>query len=41
MYDIIWNNEVIDVADSESEADFMVGEYNMAYNTHTVSKRKA
>lgn len=31
MFNLIWNNEVIDTADSKEEAAFLVAEYEMAY----------
>ena len=33
-YDLIWNNEVIDSFDTESEASAMAKEYAMAYGGH-------
>ena len=31
MYKLIWKNEIIDEADTLKEAQYLQGEYNMAY----------
>ena len=28
---LIWNDEIIDETDNQSEADYLIGEYNAAY----------
>ena len=46
MFNLIWNNEVIDTTDSACEAAFLVAEYEMAYGgtvavEETVSEEEA
>ena len=41
MYEIIFNNEVIDVADNTYDACDMVREYRMAFKSNNVWYRRA
>jgi len=42
MYELIWKGEVIDSADTKKEAEYLRGEYQMAYGgVVTIKKVKS
>ena len=41
MYKLIWNGEVIEEdIETREDAEYLRGEYNMAFHTNTVTIRK-
>ena len=40
MYELIYNNEVIDTAETKKEALYLQTEYNMAFKTTSIKIKK-
>ena len=40
MFELIYNTEVIDTAETKKEAQYLQGEYNMAFHTNSVKIKK-
>lgn len=39
MYELIWKGEVIDTADTLKEAQYLQGEYRLAYGGQVIIKK--